>query len=85
MDAENPTSLRQFLVRVAATLLALVVLYPLSSGPAIYVQAKLSTPSTASDTFYKPLFRALQNTPLENPFYVYLDWWMERAGFGDEK
>ena len=83
MDAEHPPTLLRHLGRSAATLLALLVMYPLSSGPAIYLQAKLSADGTASSALYKPLFWALQNSPLEIHFYAYYDWWVIRAGYGD--
>ena len=80
MDAENPTFLRQFLVRVAATLLALLLLYPLSIGPAVYLTIKLKPRSNWLDRIYTPLLSATQDTPLEIPLGIYTGWWIRLAG-----
>ena len=80
MDAEHPTSPRQLLVRVAATLLALVVLYGLSAGPAVYLAPKLRPDSKVLAHFYAPLDWVLKHTPLEESYYEYLLWWVRLAG-----
>ena len=81
MDTENPTSLRRLLLRVAATLLALLLLYPLSAGPAYYLAVKLHTHSKALHRFYVPLDWATKATPLEKPIFIYVGWWMMLAGW----
>ena len=80
MDAENPTSLRQLLLRAAATLLAVVVLYALSVGPAYYLALKLGRNPIALDRFYVPLSWATKGTPLEKPIDAYVDLWLRLAG-----
>ena len=80
MDAEHPTSPRHLLGRVAATLLALLLLYPLSMGPAIYVAVKLRTGFRFQNRFYAPLYWAIDHTPLTAPYHKYRVWWTRLAG-----
>ena len=80
MDAEHPTSPRHLLGRVAATLLALVVLYPLSAGPVVYLAEKLRADSKVTGLFYEPLHWAIIGTPLEQPYVEYVYWWLRLAG-----
>ena len=75
MDAENPTSLRRLLVRMAATLLALVVLYLLGAGPACYVAEKFPRSELFVELLYFPLWEGIAQTPLAGPFYSYATWW----------
>ena len=85
MDAEHPTSPRHLLGRVAATLLALLVLYVLSTGPAIYVAFKLRLDAKVVHRFYAPFVWAIKDTPLEKPFVRYNAWWLRLAvGHQDE-
>ena len=80
MDAEHPTSPRHLLGRVAATLLALLLLYPLSAGPAVYVAIKLGFDLRPVDRFYAPLAWAIDDTPLAPPMQTYIFWWVNRTG-----
>ena len=82
MDAEHPTSPRHLLGRVAATLLALLLLYPLSIGPAVYAAVKLKADPTMLYSFYAPMFWATEYTPLQQPRREYLRWWL-RLAHGD--
>ena len=81
MDAAHPTSLRHLLVRMAATLLALVVLFPLSYGPAVFVAYKFPSTHDHIVAFYDPLVQAIAGTPLNPPFDAYVIWWERRAGW----
>ena len=80
MDAEHPTSSSHLLGRVAATLLALLVLYALSVGPAIYLEVKLKIDFKVLDRFYAPLVWAIDHTQLDKPYYTYVSWWLRLAG-----
>ena len=80
MDAEHPTSPRHLLGRVAATLLALLLLYPLSAGPAVYLVLKSRRGFRVENRFYAPLEWAIQGTPLEQPCFEYREWWVRLAG-----
>ena len=79
MDAEHPTSPRKLLLRVAATLLALLLLYVLSIGPAAYVVVKAHNYSKGALRFYAPLIWAIKGTPLEMPIVEYVGWWLRLA------
>ena len=79
MEAENPTSLRRLLLRAATTLLALVVLYALSVGPADYLVIKLRKPLRTLDGFYTPLDLATQDPPLAQLRIGYVRWWVRLA------
>ena len=81
MDAEHPTSPRHLLGRVAATLFALLLLYPLSEGPAVYLEVKLKIDSKVLDRLYAPLEWAIAGTPLERPMIEYENWWARLAGY----
>ena len=80
MDAEHPTSPRHLLGRVAATLLALLLLYPLSYGPAVYLEVKWGYDFRAVERFYAPLVWATDDTPLATPMQTYICWWTKRTG-----
>ena len=80
MDTENPTSLRRLLLRAAATLLAVVVLYALSVGPAAYLEVKLRSSPMEVPSFYAALFLATQDPPLEQLRNGYVRWWVKLAG-----
>ena len=80
MDAENQTSLRRLLVRMAATLLALAVLYVLGAGPAVYMAVKFPRSEPLLSQIYRPLDEAMLNTPLWSAFHAYENWWTEFAG-----
>ena len=79
MDAEHSTSPRHLLGRVAATLLALLLLYPLSQGPAFYLQVKLKRDIKVLNRCYKPLDWVIEGTPLEKPYGEYVFWWWSAA------
>ena len=80
MDAEHPTSPRHLLGRVAATLLALLVMYVLSVGPAVCVAIKLEFSFRAVDHFYAPLLWATEAPPLQQLRYDYVRWWQWHTG-----
>ena len=80
MDAEHPTSPRHLLGRVAATLLALLLLYVLSIGPVVYLHVKLKRDFTVLDPFYVPLVWVIEHSSLGEPFYEYVSWWVRLAG-----
>ena len=75
MDAEHPTSPSHLLGRVAATLLALLLLYPLSVGPAVYLAVRLRKEHNELFRFYGPLNWAIEGTPLEQICRAYGVWW----------
>ena len=79
MDAENPTSLRRLLLRMAATLLALVGLYVLGAGPAIYIYVKFPRSMPFVLELYEPLFWEVSQTPLAGLFESYVIWWQNLA------
>ena len=80
MDAEHPTSPRHLLGRVAATLLALLVMYVLSVGPAVCVALKLGFKFRAVDRFYAPLLWATEDPPLRQLRDEYVRWWQWHTG-----
>ena len=80
MDAEHPTSPRHLLGRVAATLLALLLLYPLSVGPAVYLDVKLKSDSRVFNRFYAPLLWATKDQPLDELRNDYVRWWVRLTG-----
>ena len=80
MDAEHPTSPRHLLGRVVATLLALLLLYPLSAGPAVYLAIKLKSDFKLVDRFYAPLLWATHDAPLKQLLDDYVRWWSRLAG-----
>ena len=80
MAAAETPSLRHLLVRVAATLLALVVLYALSAGPASYVAVKCPGTVPRLVMLYGPLRTVLAWTRLQKPFHAYVDLWSNAAG-----
>ena len=79
MDSENPTSPRGFLGRAAATLLTLLLLYPLSVGPAVYLAVRLRKEHNELFRFYAPLNWAIEGTPLEQICRDYGVWWRDLA------
>ena len=91
MDQEKPHSLRGLITRMVCTLLALLlVLYPLSVGPAYYYIDAHYVPHTVKDyaiinKVYEPLFFVVRIIrPLSPPLHAYLGFWMrlgrERSG-----
>ncbi len=80
MDSEKPPSLGHLLVRVAATLVALLLLYVLGVGPATYAEIRWTGSAPLFDKLYDPFFRATHRTPLELPVDAYVEWWMRLAG-----
>ena len=81
MDAEHPTSPRHLLGRFTATLLALLLLYPLSAGPAMYVAERFPGSQPLIALLYVPLLEAIERTPLAGPFYSYAMWWQNLARY----
>jgi hypothetical protein len=93
MDSEAPASpLRRIATRAAATLLALLVLYALSSGPIqayrtySFFQASISGGSWPGPNhlswlkkIYGPLESTISGTPLKAPYDAYLEWWLNLA------
>ncbi len=79
MDSEKPPSLRSLLTRMVCTLVALVVLYVLSSGPSGYVWERSMNSRPLLEKFYAPLKWAHQQTPLLDPISVYQKWWADLA------
>ena len=85
MDAENPTSLRRLLLHVAATLLALVVMYVLSAGPAEYFAVKFKPDSKVLTYMYAPLDWVTTDPPLQQPYIEYILWWARLAESDPDK
>ena len=77
MDSEKPPSLRSLLTRMVCTLVALVVLYVLSSGPSGYVWERSMNSRPLLEKFYAPLKWAHQQTPLLDPVSIYVRWWAD--------
>ena len=82
MDAAETPSLRRLLVRMAATLLALVVLYVLGSGPASYANMHYPQSRRLYAELYRPLNMAAADTPMEIPLFAYEEWWMTFVVYG---
>ena len=83
MDSARPPTLRGLITRMLCTLLALLlVLYPLSIGPAYYYIDAHYLPHTVKDysiinKVYEPLFFVVRIiTPLSPPLHAYLHFWM---------
>ena len=75
MDSAKPHSLRSRLLTGCAVLLALPVLYLLSTGPVVYVVARYGLNGPRAGTYFRPLEWAFTNTPLQRPLDEYLEWW----------
>ena len=82
MDAENQTSLRRLLVRMAATLVALAVLYVLGAGPASYAYMHYPQSRRLYAELYRPLNMAAADTPMEIPLFAYEEWCMTFVVYG---
>lgn len=69
---------------VKEALIALPILYLLSTGPVVYIGIKVrhSLPPSAYaalDVFYLPIEILHEHTPLQVPIDLYVDWWIERS------
>jgi hypothetical protein len=82
MDADAPPR-RRWRFHVCSALLALPLIYVLSSGPAIgYARCRVTRApfEPAADVrfiiqFYQPFESLIQNTPLEDAYMNYTTWW----------
>ena len=82
METERPHSLRHLLIRIFGSVLALLLLYVLSAGPAAYYIVKKLSQGNGSGAsvpiliqIYQPLSKCVADTPLEPPFVAYCLWW----------
>jgi hypothetical protein len=93
-DADAPHTVRGLVLRIAGTLLALVLLYVLSFGPAYYgvgyraVRGPFQSPygyfpdpygAMDPPAFYAPLVTVTRGTILEKPLRRYANWWYAKA------
>ena len=79
MDSETPPSLRHRLLKGAAALVALVLLYVLSSGPANYAAEKHPGFKPLVKELYEPLRQAVAGTPLGKLMFNYEVRWRRLA------
>lgn len=61
-------------------LLALLVFYVLSVGPAVMMVEKTGVGGEVGEVAYAPLKWLRDNTPLEKPLDAYVDFWAGLAG-----
>lgn len=86
--SESGPSLRRLLLRIGATLALLLVLYVLSTGPAVYYGARQRWKDEDAD-FWLPMNRIyapiawIHDTPAGYYFYLYLRWWIDLAQRGN--
>ena len=79
MDPAPPSTLRGRLLQGVAGLIALLVLYVLSSGPAAYVWMQSMKVRPVFDKIYAPITYAHGTTPLLDPLAKYTQWWADLA------
>jgi hypothetical protein len=87
----QPRTLRPLVLRIAATLLAAVMLYVLGAGPAMYLEQRRfekrrmltltwGNPFPPSiPKVYLPLFTATKGTFMDGMLMKYCMWWMDQA------
>ena len=80
MDSENPPASRRRIFKWPAILLALLLLYVLSAGPACYVFAKFPSIGSFFLPLYIPVSRVVEGTPAEQFWTAYLQWWLVLSG-----
>ena len=80
MDVAETPSLRHRLLQGAAGFVALVGLYVLGDGPAVYLSVKLPKSEHFLGKLYDPLGLVVEDTPLQQPLYEYELWWWKLAG-----
>ena len=79
MDEEKPHSISSIATRIVCMLLGVLVLYPLSFGPAAYLWTQQPSMYPAMMDFYHPLLMATYNTRFHDPLYGYMWWWEKLA------
>ena len=77
MDQEKPTSPGSIATRIVCTLIGLLLLYVLSSGPAAYVWERSMNSRPLLEKIYAPLKWGHKQTPLLDPIYIYDKWWAD--------
>ena len=83
MDLAPPPSLRsRLLTRIVFTLVGLLLMYALSTGPVAYLYWGAESTPTWVDVVYYPLFLAIRTTHLDPLLRVYTTWWGELGGSG---
>ena len=82
MDEEKPRASRSLATRIVCTLVGLLLMYALSSGPVTYLYwSAESTPAWVGVIYY-PLFLAVHATHLDPLFRMYTTWWGDLGGSG---
>jgi hypothetical protein len=80
--AEESSKGRRGWLSVCAALLASMVLYALSAGPAVLVVVKTDTGREVTEVVYAPQ-ALLRLTPLGRPMDAYMVFWARRLGKGE--
>ena len=81
MDSEKPHSIGSIATRIVCTLLVLLLLYVLSFGPACLIGDRFDSRPVVGK-LYRPIFRVIDDTPLHDPVWDYIAWWI-RLGEGN--
>src|SRR5262245_54632419 len=77
--AEESSKGRRSWLSVCVALLAFLVLYALSSGPAALIVVKTDTGREVAEVVYAPLI-LLRFTPLGKPMDAYMNYWARGLG-----
>jgi len=75
VGVENRLALRRRLLTGAAVLVATLVLYVLSSGPADYLATRSDGLLPPFEKFYLPLIVAARSASLHPLLEQYVNWW----------
>ena len=79
MDQEKPTSLGSIATRIVCTLIGLLLLYVLGSGPVSYLWEVSPRSRPLIVKLYTPMRLAIKDTPLIPPVGAYTEWWARLA------
>ena len=79
MDSAKPPSFPSLLARIACTIIGVLLLYALSVGPAYYFFVGCPRARPMIDEIYTPLWSVLQNTPMYDRLFSYMNWWFVLA------
>ena len=81
MDEEKPRALGSIATRIVCTLIGLLLVYVLSSGPAAAVDYKFPRSRPLIEKLYGPLWVIASQTPLKYALGPYVEFWMTLAGY----
>ena len=70
---------RRWPTYLAVVLLLVLVVYPLSIGPAYLITYSMDLPTEPMSVFYRPLFYVVKKTGTYKFLDAYSHWWMKMA------